>query len=40
MLLARDQYLYCEDNVEQWTRTLEALAARLLRGEAWYFWWD
>jgi hypothetical protein len=40
MHLARDQYHYCEDIVEQGTYTLEALAGGLLRGEAWYFWWD
>ncbi len=40
LLLARDQYLYCEDIVEQGTRSLDALAAGLLNGESWYFWWD
>ena len=40
MELARDQHHYCEDNVLQGTRTLERLAGGLLRGEAWYFWWD
>jgi hypothetical protein len=38
--LARDQYHYCEDIVEQGTRTLEQLASGLLRGESWFFWWD
>jgi hypothetical protein len=40
MRLARDQYHYCEDIVEQGTYSLEALAAGLLGGEAWFFWWD
>jgi hypothetical protein len=40
LLLARDQYFYCDDIVLQGTRTLDALAAGLLKGEAWYFWWD
>jgi hypothetical protein len=38
--LARDQYQYCPDIVTQGTYTLDTLAAGLLRGEAWYFWWD
>lgn len=38
--LAREQYLYCEDIVDQGTRTLDNLAATLLYGESWYFWWD
>jgi hypothetical protein len=38
--LAMDQYLYCEDIVDQGTYSLDALAARLLDGEAWCFWWD
>jgi hypothetical protein len=40
LLLARDHYLYCEDSVEQGTHSLDRLAAGLLEGEAWYFWWD
>ena len=40
MLLARDQYHYCSDIVTQGTDSVDALAAGLLRGEAWYFWWD
>ncbi len=38
--LARDQYQYCPDIVTQGTDTIDVLAAGLLRGEAWYFWWD
>jgi hypothetical protein len=40
MRLAKEQYLYCQDIVDQGTRTLEALAAFLLNGRSWYFWWD
>lgn len=38
--LAREQYAYCRDIVEQGTETLAALAAGLLNSEYWYFWWD
>ena len=38
--LAKQQYLYCEDIVVQGTQTLESLAASLLNGTAWFFWWD
>lgn len=40
MRLAREQYLYCYDIVEQGTETIAALAASLLKAEYWYFWWD
>lgn len=38
--LAREQYLYCSDIVEQGTDTLLALAAALQGADAWFFWWD
>lgn len=38
--LAKQQYLYCSDIVDQGTGTLEALAATLLGASAWFFWWD
>lgn len=38
--LAKQQYLYCQDIVDQGTRTLESLAAGLLGGTSWFFWWD
>lgn len=38
--LAREQYLYCADIVDQGTETIEALAATLLNAEVWFFWWD
>jgi hypothetical protein len=40
LLLARDQYCYCSDIIVQGVGSLDALAARLLHGESWYFWWD
>jgi hypothetical protein len=40
LILARDHYLYCDDCVEQGTYSLDRLAAQLLKGEWWYFWWD
>jgi len=38
--LAKQQYLYCQDIVDQGTQTLESLAAVLLGGTSWFFWWD
>jgi hypothetical protein len=38
--LAKQQYLYSADIVDQGTQTLEALAATLVRGSSWFFWWD
>ena len=38
--LAREQFIYCTDIVHQGTETLNGLAATLLQGEKWYFWWD
>ena len=38
--LAREQFAYCTDIVTQGTETIENLAAGLLGGTAWYFWWD
>lgn len=40
MMLATQQYLYCADIVDQGTETIENLAATLLNGKSWYFWWD
>jgi hypothetical protein len=40
MALAEEQYAYCYDIVEQGVDTIEALAAILLHGRTWYFWWD
>jgi uncharacterized protein DUF4253 len=38
--LARAQYAYCPDVVDQGVGTLEALAALLVGSTVWYFWWD
>jgi hypothetical protein len=40
MQLADEQFLYCEDIVTQGTGSISALAATLLNGSVWYFWWD
>jgi hypothetical protein len=40
LLLAREQYVYCADIVQQGTETIEALAATLLNARVWFFWWD
>jgi Domain of unknown function (DUF4253) len=38
--LARQQYLYCPDLIDQGVGNLSALAAILMSGDWWYFWWD
>ena len=38
--LAEEQYGYCPDVVDQGVETIEALAAALLNGHTWFFWWD
>jgi hypothetical protein len=38
--LAREQYTYCSDIVDQGVETLSALAAILMQSDWWYFWWD
>jgi hypothetical protein len=40
LALAKQQYAYCSDIVSQGVETLSRLAACLLNGRAWYFWWD
>lgn len=40
LALAREQYAYASDIVDQGTETIDALAAALLNGTAWFFWWD
>jgi hypothetical protein len=39
-VLAREQYSYCTDVIDQGTMTTERLARTLQGGTAWYFWWD
>lgn len=38
--LAREHYLYCPDIVDQGVESVAGLAALLLNGRVWYFWWD
>src|SRR5262245_28482135 len=38
--LAIEQYLYCGDIVDQGVGSIRNLAATLLEGKVWYFWWD
>lgn len=38
--LAREQFAYCPDIVDQGMETVERLAATLLDGRTWFFWWD
>jgi len=38
--LALEQFAYSSDIVHQGVGSLEELAARLLRNQTWYFWWD
>ncbi len=40
MALANEQYAYCEDIVHQGVESLSNLAATLLNGTVWFFWWD
>jgi hypothetical protein len=38
--LAREQYLYCNDIIDQGAGTLSELAASLMASDWWFFWWD
>lgn len=40
LALAHEQYAYASDIVDQGIGTIDALAAALLNGSAWFFWWD
>jgi hypothetical protein len=40
LVLAKQHYDYCCDVVDQGVDSIEALAAGLLGGSVWYFWWD
>lgn len=40
LALAQEQFLYCNDIVDQGVETISNLAAILLDGEFWFFWWD
>ncbi|MFN8659019.1 MAG: DUF4253 domain-containing protein [Candidatus Obscuribacterales bacterium] len=40
MHLAREQYIYCPDIVDQGCATVAGLASELIYSPRWYFWWD
>ncbi|MGE0740778.1 MAG: DUF4253 domain-containing protein [Hyphomonadaceae bacterium] len=40
LALAREQYAFCNDIVDQGTDTLSNLAATLMGDDWWFFWWD
>lgn len=40
MVLAREQYEYCPDIVDQGVGSISALAATLMISDWWYLWWD
>ncbi len=40
LALAREQYYYCADVVEQGVGSVSALAKVLMESDNWFFWWD
>lgn len=40
LAVAREQYLYCVDIVDQGVGALRPLAASLMESDWWFFWWD
>jgi hypothetical protein len=40
LALAKEQYAYCDDIIDQGYGTFNDLAASLLANDWWYFWWD
>ncbi len=38
--LAREQYFYCNDIIDQGMGSYRALAAGLMASDWWFFWWD
>lgn len=38
--IAREQFVYCPDTVDQGAGNVSSLAAELLNGRVWHFWWD
>jgi len=40
LALAREQYAYCPDIVDQGTEKISLLGASILKSPRWYFWWD
>lgn len=39
-LLAKEQYGFCNDIVDQGTGTIKLLAETLVNSPVWFFWWD
>ena len=40
MALAKEQYIYCDDIVDQGVGYISNLAVQLWQSPVWYFWWD
>jgi hypothetical protein len=40
LAVAREQYAYAPDIVDQGTDTVEALAKTIANSDGWFFWWD
>ena len=40
LALAKEQYVYCADIIDQGVETYSALAATLMANDWWFFWWD
>jgi hypothetical protein len=40
MAVAREQYAYCPDIVDQGVGSIGELAAEHVCSPSWYFWWD
>lgn len=38
--VAREHFVYCPDAVDQGAGNVSSLAAELLNGRVWHFWWD
>jgi hypothetical protein len=38
--IAREHFVYCPDTVDQGAGNVSSLAAELLNGRVWHFWWD
>jgi hypothetical protein len=38
--LAKEQYAYSPDIVDQGTETIDVLAAEIIGQPRWFFWWD
>lgn len=38
--VAKEQYGFCNDTVDQGTGTIKSLAETLVDSKIWYFWWD